>query len=128
MISDIEADRARALAEETRGRAVGSNRELAETADVVVLATKPAALTQIAEEMRVTLADRGLPVVSILGATPLSVIEQAFGPGTAVLRFMPNVAAEVRVRLADAGIDLPDISDQPAGPPPARKPATAQAN
>jgi pyrroline-5-carboxylate reductase len=96
VISDIDADRARALAEETRGRAVGSNRELAETADVVVLATKPAALTQIAEEMRVTLADRGLPVVSILGATPLSVIEQAFGPGTAVLRFMPNVAAEVR--------------------------------
>ena len=41
------------------------------------------------------MAERGLPVVSILGATPTSRIEAAFGPGTQVLRFMPNVAAEV---------------------------------
>jgi pyrroline-5-carboxylate reductase len=94
--SDVDAERARALAEETGGRAVGSNRELAELADVVVLATKPAALTGVAEEVRVTVADRELPVVSILGATPISAVESAFGLGTAVLRFMPNVAAEVR--------------------------------
>ena len=37
------------------------------------------------------------------------------------------VAAEMRVRLADAGIDLaPEFSDQPAPAP--RRPATAQAN
>ena len=37
------------------------------------------------------------------------------------------VAAEVRVRLADAGVDLvPELSDQPASAP--RRPATAQAN
>jgi hypothetical protein len=36
------------------------------------------------------------------------------------------VAAEVRVRLAGAGL-APDVADQPAGPP-ARRPATAQAN
>src|SRR5688572_26760449 len=96
VLSDVDMDRAKRLAEETRGRAVDSNRELAEVADVVVLATKPAALNTVAEEMRVTVADRGLPVVSILGATPVATIERAFGPGTAVLRFMPNVAAEVR--------------------------------
>ena len=96
LFSDVDGERARALAEETRGKAVGSNRELAESADVVVLATKPAALAGVAEDMRVTVADRGVPVVSILGATPLAAVEQAFGPGTAVLRFMPNVAAEVR--------------------------------
>jgi pyrroline-5-carboxylate reductase len=96
LFSDLEPERARALADETRGRAAGSNRELAETADVVVLATKPAALAGVAEEIRVAVADRSLPVVSILGATPLAAIERAFGPGTAVLRFMPNVAAEVR--------------------------------
>jgi pyrroline-5-carboxylate reductase len=96
LFSDVDTERARGLAEETRGKAVGSNRELAESADVVVLATKPAALAGVAEDMRVTVADRGVPVVSILGATPLAAVEQAFGPGTAVLRFMPNVAAEVR--------------------------------
>jgi hypothetical protein len=43
--------------------------------------------------------------------------------------YVKYVAAEVRVRLADAGLDLvPEFSDPPAGAPPARKPATAQAN
>jgi pyrroline-5-carboxylate reductase len=96
VLSDVDRERARALAAETRGKAVGSDQELVDAVDVLVLATKPGALTAVAEETRVTVADRGLPVVSILGATPIAAIERAFGPGTAVLRFMPNVAAEVR--------------------------------
>lgn len=96
VFSDVDAGRARALADEVRGRSVGSNHELAELSDVVVLATKPAALPAVAEEMRVAVADGGLPVVSILGATPIAAIERAFGSGTPILRFMPNVAAEVR--------------------------------
>src|ERR1700716_2111160 len=41
--------------------------------------------------------------------------------------YVKYVAAEVRVRLAGAGIDLaPELSDQPAPAP--RRPATAQAN
>jgi uncharacterized SAM-binding protein YcdF (DUF218 family) len=39
------------------------------------------------------------------------------------------VAAEMRVRLADIGIDFgPDFAEQPAGSPGPRRPATAQAN
>jgi len=39
------------------------------------------------------------------------------------------VAAELRVRLADLGIDLaPESPDQPAGLAQPRRPATAQAN
>jgi uncharacterized SAM-binding protein YcdF (DUF218 family) len=39
------------------------------------------------------------------------------------------VAAEVRVRLADLGLDLvPDLADQPGASPVPRRPATAQAN
>ena len=39
------------------------------------------------------------------------------------------VAAEMRVRLADFGIDiLPDLAEQPAGSMTPRRPATAQAN
>lgn len=39
------------------------------------------------------------------------------------------VAAEVRVRLADAGLELmPELADQPAGSLAPRRPATAQAN
>lgn len=43
--------------------------------------------------------------------------------------YVKYVAAEVRVRLADAGLDLtPELADQPGGLLPARRPATAQAN
>jgi uncharacterized SAM-binding protein YcdF (DUF218 family) len=42
--------------------------------------------------------------------------------------YVKYVAAEVRVRLAETGLDLtPELADQPAGPLP-RRPATAQAN
>jgi pyrroline-5-carboxylate reductase len=96
VISDVDADRARSLAERIGARRASNNAELAETADVVVLATKPGALSAVAEEVRVTVAERGLPLASILGATPIASIERAFGPGTPILRLMPNVAAEVR--------------------------------
>lgn len=96
VVSDVDADRARLLAEKVGGRPLDSNRELAERADVIVLAMKPDALYPVAEEARVPVTERHLPVVSILGATSTARIEEAFGPGTPVLRFMPNVAAEVR--------------------------------
>ena len=49
-------------------------------------------LSDSAEEARVLVSERKLPVVSILGATPTVKIEEAFGPGTPVLRFMPTNA------------------------------------
>jgi pyrroline-5-carboxylate reductase len=96
LLSDLDAARAKAAAEEIGGKAV-TTRELAETADLVVLSMKPAGLTAVAEEIRVTLSERNVPVASILGATTVARIEEAFGPGTTILRFMPNVAAEVRL-------------------------------
>jgi pyrroline-5-carboxylate reductase len=95
LLSDVDQARARAAADELGGKDV-TNRELAESADLVVLCMKPAGLDAVAEEIRVTVSDRGVPVASILGATSLARIEQAFGPGTTLLRFMPNVAAQVR--------------------------------
>jgi pyrroline-5-carboxylate reductase len=95
-LSDADHQRARDLAEEVSGRAVASNRELAELADLIVLAMKPGALAPVAQDVRVPIAERHTPVVSILGATSTAAVEQALGPGTAVLRFMPNVAAAAR--------------------------------
>jgi pyrroline-5-carboxylate reductase len=96
IISDLDPDRARALADRVGAKKAESNRVVAESADVVVLAMKPDGLAPVAEDVRVTVAERALPVVSILGATSTGAVEAAFGPGTPVLRFMPNVAAEVR--------------------------------
>lgn len=89
LFADADAEKARRLAAELDGEAVGSNAELAERADVVVLAVKPAALEQAAGELAGARA-----VVSILGATSLEKVEAAF-PDAAVGRIMPNVAVEV---------------------------------
>ena len=43
VVSDLDAERARSLADRTGASMAGSNRELAEQADVLVLATKPGA-------------------------------------------------------------------------------------
>lgn len=86
---DRDSERASRLASELGGEAVASNGELAERADVVLLAVKPNALEQAAGELA-----GARSVISILGATALADVRAAF-PDAEVGRVMPNVAVEV---------------------------------
>jgi len=86
---DPDSDRARKLAGELGAETVGSNGELAERADAVLLAVKPGALQQAAAELA-----GAKSVISILGATRLEDVQAAF-PDAEVGRIMPNVAVEV---------------------------------
>ncbi|HEY4779860.1 MAG TPA: pyrroline-5-carboxylate reductase dimerization domain-containing protein [Solirubrobacterales bacterium] len=89
LFSDSGSGRAVRLAQEVGGEAA-SNREIAERADFVVVAVKPAALDAVAPELGA--ASR---LVSILAAVPVARLEAAF-PEAEVLRVMPNVGVEVR--------------------------------
>ncbi len=89
LFTDSGSGRARELAGELGGETV-ANRELAERADVVVLAVKPARLDEVAPEL-----GGAKVVVSLLGATSLERVRGAF-PGAEVVRVMPNVGVEVR--------------------------------
>jgi pyrroline-5-carboxylate reductase len=91
LVHDVDEAKARALAEELRGEAVGSNAELAERADVLVLCHKPQQLEEVAREVE----GRASVVVSILAATSTEKISAAY-PGASVYRFIPNIPAEVR--------------------------------
>jgi pyrroline-5-carboxylate reductase len=91
LFTDSGSGRARELAAEVGGEALASNRELAERAEAIMLAVKPAALEQVAGE----LGGFAGTVASLLGATPLAAVSAAF-PQAAVSRVMPNVAVEVR--------------------------------
>lgn len=91
LVADIDAAKARALADELGGEAVGSNAELAERADAIVLCHKPKQLDEVAEQV----GGHAQTVVSILAATPTAELERAY-PGAAVYRFIPNIPAEVR--------------------------------
>jgi pyrroline-5-carboxylate reductase len=90
LFTDGGSGRAVELAKELDGEAVGSNGALAERADVVVLAVKPAKLGAAAEEL-----GQAKVVVSLLGATALEKLRAAF-PDAEVVRVMPNVGVEVR--------------------------------
>jgi pyrroline-5-carboxylate reductase len=106
LFTDSGSGRAARLAAEVGGEAVASNAELASRSDVVVLAVKPAALEAAAAE----LGDAGV-VVSLLGATPVDRLREAF-PGAEVVRVMPNVAAEVRRGVLCVGGDAqPAVRD-----------------
>jgi pyrroline-5-carboxylate reductase len=91
LVCDIDAGKAKALAEELGGRALATNVELAEQADAVVLCHKPKQLAEVAEEV----APHAKALVSILAGVSTSALEEAY-PGVPVYRFIPNIPAEVR--------------------------------
>ena len=65
LVHDVDNAKAQALAEELGGEAVGSNAELAERADALVLCHKPKQLDEVAAEV----GRRARMVISILAAT-----------------------------------------------------------
>jgi pyrroline-5-carboxylate reductase len=91
LVYDVDAAKAQALAEELGGEAVGSNAELAERADVLVLCHKPKQLAEVATEV----GGRAQVVVSILAATTTEQVAAAY-PGASIYRFIPNMPTEVR--------------------------------
>jgi len=106
LCTDAIPERASALAAEVGGEAVGSNAELAERADLVVLCHKPGQLAQVARET----GARARAVASILGATPRAAVADAY-PGTPVLRLLPNIPVEVRQGVVCA-VPAPDVDPE----------------
>lgn len=91
LFTDAGSGRAAELAAELGGEAVDSNDALAESADVVLLAVKPARLDAVAAEI----APSGTPVISVLGATSLDDLAAAL-PESQLVRTMPNLGVELR--------------------------------
>jgi pyrroline-5-carboxylate reductase len=90
LCSDGGSGRAQALVDELGGE-TGSNVEVAERADVVILCHKPYQLQGVAAEIR----DRVKAVVSVLGGTPTGRVQAEY-PSVPVFSVMPNTPVEVR--------------------------------
>jgi pyrroline-5-carboxylate reductase len=89
LVYDIDQAKASALAGELGGEAVGSNAELAERADAVVLCHKPKQLEEVAAEVGTARV-----VISILAATTTEQVSAAY-PGALIYRFIPNMNTDV---------------------------------
>jgi pyrroline-5-carboxylate reductase len=107
LVHDIDEAKASALADELGGEAVGSNAELAERSDALVLCHKPKQLDEVAGEV----GGRASVVVSILAATSTERLAAAY-PGASVYRFIPNIPAEVR-RAVLCYVPGPGAADGP---------------
>src|SRR5881396_681448 len=83
LATDPVAGKAEALVEAVGGEALETAAYVADAADAVVLAHKPAQLDDVADQIR----DRAKVVVSILGGVPTTRIEEAY-PGAEVHRFL----------------------------------------
>jgi pyrroline-5-carboxylate reductase len=91
--SDVDAARAQALVDELGGEVAPTNAYLAEKADTIVLAHKPAQLGEVAEEIGP--ATRGKLVISLLGGIPLGAVAAAYAQAETV-RIMPNTPVQIR--------------------------------
>ena len=91
VVTDVVAGKAEALVELVGGEVHETAAYVADQADAVVLAHKPAQLADVATQLN----GRVKAVVSILGGTPLGKVEAAY-PGVPAYRFLPNIPVELR--------------------------------
>jgi pyrroline-5-carboxylate reductase len=105
VFTDLERDRAAALAAEVGGEVADDLSELAGRAHLIVLGVKPNALDAVAAELAPAAPEA---LLSMLAGTPLERIESAF-PGVPAVRVMPNQPVEVRrgVLCYTRGADVP---------------------
>lgn len=90
LVHDVYRPSAEALVEQLGGEAVDSAAELAERADIVLLAHKPAGLERVAA----SIGGAAKGVISILGGVPVAALRAAYGT-TPVVRIIPSVPVEV---------------------------------
>ncbi len=100
LVHDAFLPRAEALVAELGGEVVESNAELAQRADVLLLAHKPAGLERVAREVGV----EAKGVISILGGVKLAALRAAYG-ATPVVRVIPSVPVEVRQGVTCHAVD-----------------------
>ena len=106
LATDGGSGRAVALVDELGGAVCASNAELAQQADLVVLACKPYQLEAVAEEMQ----GAAKRVLSVLGATGSDALRAAF-PQAEVYVTMPNTPVEVRRGVTIVAEETPLAAD-----------------
>src|SRR5687768_377194 len=91
LVHDLDESKAEALVADLGGEVVGSNAELAQRADALMLCHKPKQLDDVAAEV----GDSPKTVISILAAVSTDQLAAAY-PGASIYRFIPSMPTEVR--------------------------------
>lgn len=92
--SDLDTEKLAALAAST-GLQAASNAEIAQRADVIVLAVKPQVMATVCQELAAHLGERRPLLISIAAGVNLRALESWFGSDACLVRCMPNTPALV---------------------------------
>jgi pyrroline-5-carboxylate reductase len=92
--SDVSEAARAAFAKETGAKTTGSNPEVVNFAEILVLAVKPDQVAGALAEIRNHTAKKHL-LISIAAGVPLAKLEAGLGTGARVIRVMPNTPALV---------------------------------
>jgi pyrroline-5-carboxylate reductase len=92
--SDVSVGARERFAQETQGRVVAANREVAAVAGTLVLAVKPLQVDEVLKELAPQIGPGHL-LVSLAAGVRLAKLEAALPAGTRVVRVMPNTPALV---------------------------------
>jgi pyrroline-5-carboxylate reductase len=92
--SDVVPAAALAFSNTTGGRSLPSNREVASSADVLVVAVKPDQVAGVLHDIRDVLDSQRHRILSIAAGVSIASLEAA-APGQRVIRVMPNTPALV---------------------------------
>lgn len=99
-VTDAHGPVAEALRADTGVAVAGSNAELVGAADVVVLAVKPQVLPGVVEALAAEFESSRPLVISIAAGVSLATLDALLPDGTAAIRVMPNVNAQIGAGMA----------------------------
>jgi pyrroline-5-carboxylate reductase len=94
MASDVSKAACASFAKEVGGKTTDSNAEVAKFAEVLILAVKPAQVTEVLAEIREQFSAKQL-LISIAAGVPLAKLEAGLGANARLIRVMPNTPALV---------------------------------
>ena len=92
--SDLDSDKLASLADST-GLQPATNTEIAQQAEVIVLAVKPQVMASVCQELAAALGERSPLLISIAAGINLTALEAWFGASACLVRCMPNTPALV---------------------------------
>ncbi|OGX05484.1 MAG: pyrroline-5-carboxylate reductase [Omnitrophica bacterium RIFCSPLOWO2_12_FULL_50_11] len=92
-----DRDRAKTISARQRFRvtAAGSNSDLIRHGEIILLAVKPQDLSMVAGQIRTSLTEETLTIISILAGTPVRKLRRFLGTRPQIVRAMPNLGAQV---------------------------------
>lgn len=109
ILSDPDAGQRKAIEDSLGVSTYAENNDIAEKADILVLAVKPQITGTVAHEIAPAVQRRQPLIVSIIAGVRITDLEHTFGDNIAIVRSMPNTPA--LIGSGASGLFANDITD-----------------